>query len=323
MRARKRTTAKSKRLEKPVEAPPPPPPLTVVAAATPTFGVPVTVGSMDANDQLDELAVLGKGFNQMLGEIKVARDLRVEQDRLAKELEIATVVQTSILPSKLPSGELDIAARMLPASEVGGDYYDVLTIGGATWLGIGDVSGHGLTAGLMMLMVQSATSAVVGVMPDASPSRVVAAVNRVAFDNVRQRLKGGDHMTFSLLRYLGQGRFQFAGAHEPMLIWRKAESRIEIIETPGPWIGVVNDISDHLRDREFTLAKGDRLILYTDGIPEAHGGDFKFFGLSRLGDAAQRGAATVHGVIDDVFAALEAHTKQRPDDQSLVVIEYR
>ena len=102
-----------------------------------------------------------------------------------------------------------------------------------------------------------------------------------------------------------------------------AESRIEIIETPGPWIGVVNDISDHLRDREFTLAKGDRLILYTDGIPEAHGGEFKFFGLTRLGDAVMRGADTVHGVIDDVFAALEAHTKQRPDDQSLVVIEYK
>ncbi len=57
MRARKRTTAKSKRLEKPIEPPPPPPPLAVVAAATPTFGVPVTVGSMDANDWLKQLGI--------------------------------------------------------------------------------------------------------------------------------------------------------------------------------------------------------------------------------------------------------------------------
>jgi serine phosphatase RsbU (regulator of sigma subunit) len=270
----------------------------------------------------DEIAVLGAGFNKMLGEIKLGRERQVEQDRLAKELEIATVVQTSILPASLPTGELTIAARMVPASEVGGDYYDVVTIGDTTWIGIGDVSGHGLTAGLMMLMVQSATSAVVGVMPDASPSRVVAAVNRVAHDNVRKRLKGTDHMTFSLLRYLGEGRFRYSGAHEPMLVWRKADSSVELIETTGPWIGVVEDVSMHLVDRELTLAKGDRLILHTDGIPEAHEGDFKRFGLERLQEAVGRGAPTVAGVIDEVFGAVSAFTKERPDDQSLMVIEY-
>jgi sigma-B regulation protein RsbU (phosphoserine phosphatase) len=281
-------------------------------------------GDLDARVAVkgsDEVAVLGQGFNRMLEEIKASRDAIIEKKRLEAELEIAQVVQTSILPVTMPTRELRVAARMIPAAEVGGDYYDVLIRKDATWIGIGDVSGHGLTSGLMMMMVQSATSALTELVPDVRPSVCVSTVNRVMFDNVRCRMKGNDHMTFTLLRYLGNGRFQFAGGHEPMIVWRKHAATVEVIDTPGPWIGAQQDLTSVLPDSELTLAPGDRLVLFTDGITEAHTGDHRLFGIERLCEAVGKPADTVDQVVANVFREVDAFTSRRHDDQSIVVIE--
>ncbi len=93
-------------------------------------------------------------------EVKQAHEVLIEQAivtaRQEELLAIAQRVQTSILPRKIAVPGLEIAARMIPASEVGGDYYDVLRVDDGCWIAIGDVSGHGLDAGLVMLMLQSA-----------------------------------------------------------------------------------------------------------------------------------------------------------------------
>src|SRR5499427_5838204 len=82
-------------------------------------------------------------------------------DRLELEMEIASKIQTAILPNITPRAVrgLEIAARMRRATEVGGDYYDVLPTEDGCWLGIGDVAGHGLPAGIIMLTIQSAIAA--------------------------------------------------------------------------------------------------------------------------------------------------------------------
>ena len=85
---------------------------------------------------------------------------------------------------------------MRPAEEVGGDYYDVVPCdGGGAWLGIGDVSGHGLNAGLVMLMVQSAAQALIRAVPDIEPADLFRKLNQVLHDNVRMRLERDDHVT--------------------------------------------------------------------------------------------------------------------------------
>ena len=108
-----------------------------------------------------------------------------ERQRLEKEMEIAARIQTSILPRDVSVAGLEIAAAMHAATEVGGDYYDVVPVDDGCWIGIGDVAGHGLGTGLVMLMMQSGIGALARKMPDAAPRDLLLALNTMLVENVR------------------------------------------------------------------------------------------------------------------------------------------
>ncbi len=118
-------------------------------------------GDLDARVVIrtrDELGHLGQGFNSMVSELKQHRSALREQAMLRREIEIAMNIQQALLPPAPSHAEFEFSGRMLPAEDVGGDFYDVLTDTerDRLWITVGDVSGHGLTAGLIMLMAQSA-----------------------------------------------------------------------------------------------------------------------------------------------------------------------
>lgn len=147
-----------------------------------------------------------------------------EKEQADKEFKIAAQIQTMILPKTLRVPGLEIAATMIPAVNVGGDYYDVLPFEGGCWIGIGDVAGHGLGAGLIMLMIQSMVAALVNQRPYLLASEVVGALNSVLYENVRSRLGRDEHTTFCLIRYRKDGSILYAGAHEeqvPVLLCRE------------------------------------------------------------------------------------------------------
>jgi PAS domain S-box-containing protein len=247
----------------------------------------------------------------------------VRTAKTQEELAIARRVQTSILPRDLQVDGLEIAAAMIPASEVGGDYYDVIRRPDGCWLAIGDVTGHGLDAGLVMLMVQSALGSLVRAMPAASPRDVVCALNEVLFDNIRSRLEHDDHVTFSLLRYSRDGRLAFAGAHEDILLWHAREARLETIATPGTWLGARADISHAIVDTEIRLEDGDLLVLYTDGITEAKSPSGELYDLDRLCAAVE----AVHDrspeqVRDHILAEIRAWMASQDDDITVLVLRY-
>src|SRR3954469_1820849 len=196
-----------------------------------------------------------------------------ERQRLEKEMEIAARIQTSILPQDVNVGGLEIAAAMHAATEVGGDYYDVVPVEDGCWIGIGDVAGHGLGTGLVMLMMQSGISALARKMPDAAPRDLLLALNTMLVENVRTRLGQHEHATLTLIRYRRDGGLTFAGAHEEMLIRRVATGRCDRIETPGAWVGAKRDITDGTVDSTASLHSGDVLVLYTDGLTEAVAAD--------------------------------------------------
>src|SRR5439155_1696269 len=95
------------------------------------------------------------------------------------------------------------------------------------WIAIGDASGHGLTAGLVMMMVQTGVATLVRAQPSGNPRDVVKTLNRVVFENVHDRLEAERHMTLSLLRYFPDGRLVVAGAHMDAVVWRAATEEIE------------------------------------------------------------------------------------------------
>ena len=222
-------------------------------------------------------------------------------------MEIATRIQTSILPRDVTVPRLEIAATMRTATEVGGDYYDVIPVADGCWMGIGDVAGHGLGTGLVMLMMQSGIGVLARKMPDASPRELLLALNAMLVDNVRMRLGQREHATLTLLRYRQDGRLTFAGAHEEILIRRAATGRCERLETPGAWVGAKRDIEAGTVESSAQLQPGDLLVLYTDGLIEAMGRD----GRERFGTDRLAALVEEHGASPPARRARRAPRRRR------------
>lgn len=271
-----------------------------------------------------EVAQLGAAMNAMAGRLAESRKQLAAKERLEKELEIAAKIQTSILPRDLAIPHFEVAARMRPASEVGGDYYDVLPGPDGCWVGIGDVAGHGLTAGVVMLMVQSLTAVLVDQNPDATPSRLIQPLNRMLFGNVRHRLAQDEHVTLTLLRLDHDGRVRFSGAHEDIIVCRAAGGSCELVETPGTWLGVIEDIGPAAFDSELTLKPGDVMVLYSDGLTEAVGEKRQQFGLKRAcGIVEALRGRSVQEIVDGLFHAVDAFSPAQKDDITVVVLRYK
>jgi DNA-binding LacI/PurR family transcriptional regulator/serine phosphatase RsbU (regulator of sigma subunit) len=253
--------------------------------------------------------------------LEATRRQAAEKERLEKEMEIAARIQTTIVPKNIHAPGLEISALMVPATEVGGDYYDVVPFEGGCWIGIGDVAGHGLQTGLVMLMIQSVVAALVRRNPLASPCAVLKVLNAVMYDNVHRRMNQDEHATLSLLRYDGAGRFSYAGAHEDIIIYRTKRGEIECFETRGPWVGAFPDIERMLLESSLTLETFDLMVLYTDGMTEAKDARGVQFGFERLCAIVQKLAdQPVLTVRDQLVAAVRAWTHTQEDDMSVVVV---
>jgi serine phosphatase RsbU (regulator of sigma subunit) len=239
---------------------------------------------------------------------------------------LARKIQTVLLPEEPALEGYEIAAHMSPATEVGGDYYDVIDVGGTGWLVIGDVSGHGVSAGLVMMMVQTAIQVTLRASPRLSPSQVLDRVNRALKENI-QRLGEARYMTITILAVQRDGRFVFSGMHQDIFVYRAASGQVETVPTTGAWLGLVDDLGAVLQDTAVQLNVGDVMLLYTDGITEAWrkgatsgARDSRdMFGEDRLreifGEAAGSSAANVKDRILDALLGYDCD-----DDVTLLAI---
>ena len=254
----------------------------------------------------------------------VALRERAERERLVEEARLAREIQASMNPALLKVAGLEIAATMIPAAEAGGDYYDVIADEAGAWFGIGDVTGHGITAGIVMVILQSLVGGMVRLDPNVSPAEVVKTVNEALYDAVRQRLGRDDHATLALIRYERDGRLRYAGAHEPLLVYRKRSARCELIEPGGFWVGAVPNIGHLTEDASEQLETGDLLVLYTDGLVEPRNAYHEQFGLERLMSAVEQSATqSVSAIREHILQTAKAWSSDWDDDVTLVVIRYR
>jgi len=273
--------------------------------------------------ELVSAALHGAQLMRRVADEAAARQ-KAEQQRLEQELSIATRIQTSILPRDLDVQGLSIAATMLPATEVGGDYYDVLPTPDGCWIGIGDVAGHGLRPGLVMMMLQSVVSALVRSNPDAAPRDVLKVVNGVLYENVRERLRQDEHATLSLISYRKDGQLVFAGAHEDMLVLRAKTGTVELVPTLGTWVGATRDIDEATQDSRCRLGDGDVLLLYTDGVIEAQNAARQQFGVERLSrELCRLGRQPATEIRDGLCAAVTEFMATQNDDIAILVARYR
>ena len=233
----------------------------------------------------DEVGKLIDGFNDMLGEIRT-RDAEI-QERHRQEMALARSIQTSVLPRSFELPGFDISAIMMPAEEVGGDFYEFRAVaesmGGGAWIGIGDVTGHGVTSGLIMMMAQSMfTMLCEQSNGHISPAKFITLLNRAMYYNLRSRLAQDRFMTLVVAKLDRDGKMVYAGAHTDLLIYRAATRNVERLATDGLWLGITEDIAHVTNDRSVNLARGDVALFHTDGVTEARNMAGECFDLDRL-----------------------------------------
>lgn len=252
---------------------------------------------------------------------KSRADLKQARDRLWSEMEVAQRIQTALLPRNRRVGPWELEATMLPAEEVGGDYYDFLqTKHGEHWVAIGDVSGHGVESGLVMMMTQTTIATLVNDRPGRTPSDVFVHTNQVIRENV-SRLGGHRYMTLNVIR-LESDKLVIAGKHQDLFVWRAKTNTVEMVSNEGPWIGVVDDVRRSVEDQELPLGVGDQVLLYTDGLTEACDQSGILFGEERLRQAflAVAGRMSLQQAVADIVARVRQFRARNDDDLTLVLL---
>ncbi|WP_317619397.1 PP2C family protein-serine/threonine phosphatase [Laspinema olomoucense] len=253
--------------------------------------------------------------------------LKAENLRMSAELDVTRKLQKMVLPKErelqqIP--DLEISGFMEPAEEVGGDYYDVLFHEGGVKFAIGDVTGHGLESGMLMIMAQMAVRTLLE-SEENDPIRFLEIINRAIYKNV-ERMNINKNMTLAILDY-HQGQLKISGQHEEAIIVR-AGGEIERIDTLdlGLYVGLEPDIGDFLNHTEFQLNPGDGVVLYTDGITEAEDINGVQYGLERLCEVVSASwNLSAHEmrerIIDDLMGYIG--TQKVYDDITLLVIKQK
>lgn len=229
----------------------------------------------------DEVGQVIDGFNEMLVEIR-RRDAEI-QERHRQEMALARSIQTSVLPRSFDFPGYDVSAVMCPAEEVGGDFYEFRRSGDGAWLGVGDVTGHGVTSGLIMMMAQSMfTMLCEQSNGHTTPSQFVSLLNRAMFYNLRSRLEQDRFMTLVVAKILDDGQMTYAGAHTDLLIYRAAKKQVDRLPTDGLWLGIEDDIAAATSDRMVRLDRGDVALFHTDGVTESRNRSGECYDMDRL-----------------------------------------
>jgi serine phosphatase RsbU (regulator of sigma subunit) len=254
--------------------------------------------------------------------------LQDENLRLSHELQIAKHIQSIVLPRKIDYREfpdLEIACQMIPAAEVGGDYYDTITFDEGGIISMGDVTDHGLHSGLIMMMVHTALRALSSVEKE-DIKRIYEVINKLLYEF---RLKTEDHRIMSLIiiRYLSDGNFVLTGQHESLFIFRK-DGRIEDISSVeyGMYAGLDEKVDKYLDVLSFSLDTDDVLVLYTDGVTEAVNEKNDFFGEAGIIEAVKPiFGASAERLKDSIIENCRRHIDKATiyDDISVMVLRKR
>lgn len=253
-------------------------------------------------------------------EFSLLVQLKQARDALWGEMELAKQVQVALLPGSRSVRGFDIDVSYAPAKEVGGDYYDIIeTKNGARYVIVGDVSGHGLDSGLIMMMAQTSVTAVLNGHDNCSPAKVLKITNAVLRENIG-RLNSQHYMTMTVIK-LEEDRLVAAGHHQDLLIYHGRDQRVETVSVHGTWLGIADDIDGYVDSVEIRIEDEDTVLLYTDGITEATSDEGVMYGEERLGDALKRYAnlnvrAALHAIVSEV----EEFQDSQDDDMTLIML---
>jgi sigma-B regulation protein RsbU (phosphoserine phosphatase) len=265
------------------------------------------------HDLTEKNHALLKAYN----ELKAAQEQLIEKERLERELKVASDIQLSILPDVLPSMTgFDFGARILPARQVGGDFYDVfLTEKDKAGVVIGDVADKGVPAALFMARAHAL------IMAEAdtgmTPGEVLQRVNK----HITHLEKSAQFVTalYGILN-AATGEFAYARAgHEPPLLLKPDGTVERIAYGPGMSLGLWEDLT--LDERTVQLAPGATLLLFTDGMTDCRDSNGVAFGLDRIKQTlAGLVGLSAHEVCDRLLDTLREYQGGAPQDDDVTLV---
>jgi sigma-B regulation protein RsbU (phosphoserine phosphatase) len=243
----------------------------------------------------------------------------VVRERLETEVQLARQIQQTFIPEKLPTfDDWQLAARWRTARQVGGDFYDVIELPNRKLgLFIADVADKGVPAALFMALTRTLMRA--AVIETDSPAEALRRVNDLLLPDTRQ----GMFVTavYGVLDIVG-GEFTFANAGHNPPIWIRHSGEMERLTRTAVALGVMEQAE--MTQRTISLARGDRLFLYTDGLTEAFSSEGEFFGETRLLDTLRSiQTATLEELLARVESRLTEFTDPLPPADDLTMLAVR
>lgn len=274
-----------------------------------------------------ELAYIVTFFNKSFeilwkfkDEFKAGRELR-------SEVQLAADIQRHVLRhTDVRVASLDIVGRTKSATEVGGDSYDIIQRGENTYVYLGDVTGHGVASGFVMMVVNALISGFSKL--SVRGSDILANTNEI----LKPRVKSNMLMSLLMIRWNeSEKKLYMSGAgHEYLVIYKKSLNKVFKVKTGGVALGMTRDISKIVKETQVKYEPGDVIVMYTDGITEARAGRKEsdpMFGIDRLlATVENSGEKSARGIFNHITIELSrfmGYNHRQFDDITLITAEFR
>lgn len=263
----------------------------------------------------------GRLYQRRMVRLRLRHREETERAVLTNEMQMARKIQLGMLPMETPKGKgFEIAAKSIPAREVGGDFYDFAEVADEVYsIAVGDVSGHGLTGAMIVGMARTSLRFAMQTMK--SPGDILTLANTRLYDDIKRNFFVA--VFFAQLEFKSR-TFTYTNAGQVMpLLCRKGKAKFLPYSSGDRFpLGIIPQ--SRYRQGRIHLQKGDVLLLYTDGIVEAMNAQREEFGFDRLLQALEQVArnSTVE-IVDGIVSAVGSFTGEveKQDDLTLVVIK--
>lgn len=273
----------------------------------------------------DEIGIVSRLLGDMAAGLKSAQAVWAENQSRKHDLDVAKEIQENLLPKHVPRiAGYDVSAYYSPSKEVGGDYYDFFLVD-KTHLGMicADVSGKGIPGSMVMMMAKALVS--YEAQNNLSPRDIFCKVNRTLAKDIK---RGMFVTAFYMLLDIPTARLTVASAgHNPLLLYRAATKQCVEVNPGGIALGFDKDgrlFERNMKEEVVQLQRGDRAVIYTDGVTEAMSPGGEEFGEERMNaitiQAASRGSSEY---LTTLVNAIQAHAQadDQHDDITIVTLK--
>jgi serine phosphatase RsbU (regulator of sigma subunit) len=273
----------------------------------------------------DEIGIVARLLGDMAAGLKSAQSVWLENQGRKHDLDIAKEIQENLLPKHVPRiAGYDVSAYYSPSKEVGGDYYDFFLVD-KTHLGMicADVSGKGIPGSMVMMMAKALVS--YEAESNLSPRDIFCKVNRTLAKDIK---RGMFVTAFYMLLDIPTARLTVASAgHNPLLLYRAATKQCVEVNPGGIALGFDKDgrlFERNMKEEVIQLQRGDRAVIYTDGVTEAMSPGGEEFGEERLqAITIQAAGRSSSEYLTTLVNAIQGHaqTDDQHDDITIVTLK--